>query len=170
MEPVTPHLEWQESSSSLSLSAPGNETVARRDLGALSPPHRCLGLGAPAWRMGEAAILSLVQTWVGACQRPPWAAVSALDPETKAPYSQCPCLTSQDGLLHRRQQTHGGHSDAPQVLVPLQLHSKVLQLVYGLVGTISGSPRLGSSWSDRTGQWYSTETGLHPTDLPGWSP
>ena len=47
-------------------------------------------------------VLSQVQAWMGAGQWPPWAAVSALDPETKAPYSQCPCLTSQDGLLHRR--------------------------------------------------------------------
>ena len=79
-------------------------------------------------------VISQVQTWVETGQRPAWNAVSALDPETKALYSQWTSLSIRDGLLHRRWQTPNGHREVFQLLVPRQLRPRVLQLVHGSVG------------------------------------
>lgn len=79
-------------------------------------------------------VLSRVQDWLGAGQRPAWPAVSALDTETKALYSQWPSLINRDGLLHRRWQTPGGNRDIFQLVVPRRLRPRVLQLVHGSVG------------------------------------
>ncbi|TWW54740.1 hypothetical protein D4764_0276330, partial [Takifugu flavidus] len=79
-------------------------------------------------------VLSRVQDWIETGQRPAWNTVSALDPETKALYSQWTSLIIRDGLLHRRWQTPGGHRDIFQLLVPRQLRPRVLQLVHGSVG------------------------------------
>uniref|UniRef100_A0A674P0I3 Gypsy retrotransposon integrase-like protein 1 n=1 Tax=Takifugu rubripes TaxID=31033 RepID=A0A674P0I3_TAKRU len=79
-------------------------------------------------------VLSRVQDWIETGQRPAWNTVSALDPETKALYSQWTSLIIRDGLLHRRWQTPGGHRDIFQLLVPRQLRPRVLQLIHGSVG------------------------------------
>ncbi|XP_056900058.1 uncharacterized protein LOC130531902 [Takifugu flavidus] len=79
-------------------------------------------------------VLSRVQDWIETGQRPAWNTVSALDPETKALYSQWTSLIIRDGLLHRRWQTPGGHRDIFQLLVSRQLRPRVLQLVHGSVG------------------------------------
>ncbi|KAI3373745.1 hypothetical protein L3Q82_022328, partial [Scortum barcoo] len=79
-------------------------------------------------------VLSRVQDWVGAGQRPEWPAVSALDTELKAFYSQWSSLVSCGGLLHRRWQTPGGKRDVLQLLVPHRLRPRVLQFVHGSVG------------------------------------
>lgn len=52
--------------------------------------------------------LTHVKVWVGAGQRPALEAVSDLDPETKAFYSQWDILTAQTGLLYRRWRSPGG--------------------------------------------------------------
>ena len=49
-------------------------------------------------------VLTRLRSWVGEGQRPPWSAVSALDPETKTLYSQWPNFTIREGLLYRRWQ------------------------------------------------------------------
>lgn len=79
-------------------------------------------------------VLSRVRDWIETGQRPAWNIVSALDPETKALYSQWTSLIKHDGLLHRRWQAPGGHRDIFQLLVPRQLRPRVLQLVHGSVG------------------------------------
>lgn len=79
-------------------------------------------------------VLSRVQDWVEAGQRPAWTTVSALDPETKALYAQWASLTSRDGLLHRRWQAPRGHNNVFQLLVPRQIRPRVLRLVHGSVG------------------------------------
>ena len=44
-------------------------------------------------------VLVRVQAWLGSGQQPPWTAISALGPETKALHSQWP--SGQNGLLYR---------------------------------------------------------------------
>ncbi|CAI5670428.1 unnamed protein product [Oreochromis niloticus] len=56
-------------------------------------------------------VLSQVQCWIGAGQRPSWPEVSALDLETKALYSQWANLTSWNSLLYRRWQAPGSHRE-----------------------------------------------------------
>ena len=80
------------------------------------------------------AILNRIRSWVEAGQRPEWSDVSALDKESKAYYSQWASLAVINGLLYRRWQAADGNGEIQQLLVPLGLREKVLQLVHGAVG------------------------------------
>ncbi|KAI3363836.1 hypothetical protein L3Q82_001438 [Scortum barcoo] len=84
-------------------------------------------------------VLSRVHEWMGAGQRPKWLAVSALDTEVNAFYSQWSSLVSCGGLLHRAGRPLAdpwgvSKRDVLQLLVPRRLRPRVLQLVHGSVG------------------------------------
>ncbi|CAM9146342.1 unnamed protein product [Lampetra planeri] len=76
-------------------------------------------------------VLAKVHAWVGASRRPEWAAVAALDLETKALYSQWPSIVSQEVFLYRRWKSPGGQQEILQLLVPRSLWSRALKLVQG---------------------------------------
>lgn len=79
-------------------------------------------------------MLTQVRQWITEGKRPDWAEVSALDPETKAYYSQWAMLTQRDVLLYRLWQLPEWERDLLQLLVPRKLHSQVLQWVHCSVG------------------------------------
>ena len=80
-------------------------------------------------------VLTRLRSWVGEGQRPPWSAVSALDPETKTLYSQWPNFTIREGLLYRRWQKPSGQRETLQLLVPPCVRGQVLRMNHGAVGT-----------------------------------
>ena len=76
---------------------------------------------------GRDPVLARIQHWLDAGQWPTWAAVSALDPETKALYSQWAILCYQNGLLYRQWQS------------PAEQHN-ILHLLATLPNSSQGSP------------------------------
>lgn len=80
------------------------------------------------------SVLARVRQWVEAGQRPTWEVIAALDPETKALYSQWSTICCHSGLLYRQWQAPAAQRNVLQLLVPKQLRAKVLQMVHGSVG------------------------------------
>lgn len=82
----------------------------------------------------EDPVLSRVRTWLEVGQRPEWAVVSPLDPETKALYSQWASIVVQKDLLYSCWSAPAGQRQIFQLLGPGHLRGQVLKLVHGSVG------------------------------------
>lgn len=80
-------------------------------------------------------VLAQVQSWEKVGWWPEWAKVSMLGPELKAYHYQWGNTEFQGELMYRWWQAPSWGGDILQLLVPCALHSQVLQLVHGLVGT-----------------------------------
>lgn len=78
--------------------------------------------------------LTHVQVCVMAGQQPALEAVSGLDPETKAFYSQWDILTAQNSLLYHHWRSPGGGREILQLLIPQGLRGKVFELVREAMG------------------------------------
>uniref|UniRef100_A0A8C6MMG0 Gypsy retrotransposon integrase-like protein 1 n=1 Tax=Nothobranchius furzeri TaxID=105023 RepID=A0A8C6MMG0_NOTFU len=79
-------------------------------------------------------VLGRLKQWVEAGQWPAWGIVAALDPDTKALYSQWVNIRCHGGVLCLQWQAPATQRDILQLLVPRHLQLKVLRMVHGSVG------------------------------------
>lgn len=145
--------------SNIELSAVlSQEASARRTSHGLpqAPAASCLECIDPAklrHDLSSDPVLSRVQGWVEGYQRPAWSAVSALNPETKALYSQWSSLISRDGLFCRCWQAWGAMTSSSSWSRASSGHKSSSSSIAQWGWATLESPRLSSAFnSSSTGR------------------